>query len=104
MECLRVLGRRAVENGGGENGVLCVELLAGSLTLGPDCTGGVQFATRESKSGCIFLSNGASGTVGWTGAATGVVARVGPGEVNAAVPDKLFVLPLLNRAKRFAIY
>jgi hypothetical protein len=38
------------------------------------------------------------------GAATGVVARVGPGEVNAAVPDKLFVLPLLNRAKRFAIY
>lgn len=53
MECLRVLGRRAVENGAG-----VALALGGSLTLATG-TGGVQLATKESKSGWILRSNGA---------------------------------------------
>jgi hypothetical protein len=100
-ECLRVLGRRAVENGTGVEVVLAASL---ALATG---SGGVQFATRESRSGWILRSSGkasAAEALGCVGAVAGVVGRVGPGDVKAEAAVKLVALPRLKRARRFAIH
>ncbi|KAJ7162954.1 hypothetical protein C8R46DRAFT_331865 [Mycena filopes] len=98
IECLRVLGRRGVENVC--SGAVAV-VLVGSLTLvlATGRSGGVQFATNESRSGCIFPSNGATAAAGTVGCAVAAVGILGASEL---APDKLFVL-LLIRANRFAI-
>jgi hypothetical protein len=103
MECLRVLGRS--EKGGGEDGPGVESALDAGSAGSAGSAGEVQFATRESKSGCIFLSSGdwTWEAVGCGGAGAGVAGSVGPDEVNAEVPDKLFVLPRRKRAKMFAI-